>query len=172
MRNVLIGFSVLFCLGTSFRAGAQPAETSASLIVNVQDTAGLPIPAAVVSVMDQREGRRWRHRRGRLGTPAAPGELACSETDANGQAVFPELIPGVLSVMASADAFFFERSQPGGIERQPGDHAHHSTASQGDRFGNRGRHRFGHGKPCSRGSDSNRTHHPTGCRAADQDHAR
>lgn len=107
MRNALISLSVLVCLGSAnLKAAAQPAEAGATLIVKVQDTNGSPIPAAVVSIMEQGEGRGWRHRRSRLETPAAPGELARRESDAGGQAVFEQLPPGVLSVMASAEGFF------------------------------------------------------------------
>ncbi len=118
MHGVLVSFSVLLCLGTIFPAAAQPAEASATLIVKVQDTGGSPVPAAVVSVMEQREGRRWKRRRSRLGAPPAPGELARRQGDANGQARFEGLPPGLVSVMASADGFL--SNEAGRVELSAG----------------------------------------------------
>ncbi len=94
---------------------AQEATTSsATLTVRVQDTGGSPIPAAVVSVMEQREGRRWRNRRSSLERPPAEGELARRESDANGQVVFQGLPQGTVSVMASADGF--SSNEAGSVE--------------------------------------------------------
>jgi len=110
MRTILGGLLLLLCSASGFVATAQSAAETATLIVKVQDATGKPIPAAAVSVVEARDGPRWRNRRGRMDTPAAPGELGRRATDASGQAAFQGLPPGSLSVMASADGFFSNES--------------------------------------------------------------
>jgi outer membrane receptor for ferrienterochelin and colicins len=87
MRSVLSGFLFFFYFFSSFGAGAQNAASSATLIVRVQDPDGLPILGATVIV-------------------ARSSEVARGVSDANGQAAFRELPPGVLSVTASAKEFY------------------------------------------------------------------
>ncbi|MGE5488686.1 MAG: TonB-dependent receptor [bacterium] len=82
------------------------------------DASGTPIPAAVVTVMEDSEGRRWRNRRGTLDTPGAPGELGRRESDRKGQAAFQALPPGAVSVMVSADGFYPNEAH--GINLTPG----------------------------------------------------
>ncbi len=86
-------------------AAAQSAPGPAALLVTVQDPGGLPVPGAVISVAEAGEGRHWRNRRGRLGTPLAPGEFGRRESDVNGQAAFTGLPAAVVSVMATAEGF-------------------------------------------------------------------
>lgn len=115
MKTVLGGSLLLLSSATGFVATAQSEAEAASLVVKVQDAEGAPIPAAVVSVMEGGEGRRWRNRRNRMDRPATPGELGRRETDAGGQVVFPGVRPGSLSVMASAEGFYSNEATAVGL---------------------------------------------------------
>lgn len=105
MRKALVSLTTLICLHPIVPAAVQQPGTSATLTVQVQDSSGSAIPAAVVSVKEENDGRRWRRRRSSLDRPPAPGERARQATDASGSAVFHGLVPGVVSVMVSAPGF-------------------------------------------------------------------
>ncbi len=106
IRTAVCGLILTLFASVGTALSAQGVPEQAKLVVQVQDPNGVPIPGAIVSVMEESEGRRWRQRRTRGATPPAPGELGRRASDENGQVLFEGLPASDVSVLAAAEGFF------------------------------------------------------------------
>jgi outer membrane receptor for ferrienterochelin and colicins len=93
---------------------AQETLDPARLVVDVRDSAGVPIPGVAVSVNEARTGT------------GLPADLAQGESDVAGRAVFEGLAPGAVSIVAMAEGFF--PNEAAGIELMAGQETQVSVA--------------------------------------------
>ena len=110
MRTVLCGLLLVVFSITCTNLSAQTVSYSTKLTVEVSDSGGAPIPGAVVSVLKEPASQQQAIR---SDSTQIPGEVARSESDIDGRAVFAELPPGIMLVRVTAEGFF--SNEAGGI---------------------------------------------------------